>query len=116
MLPIEEVLLSEHLIAFHEHFRALSFDEQRELLKVCQGIMQEGVDERRKALLAELAELDGLSQSPALIKKQAGEGRPARITHRGPSGETWTSRGHLPAWLKALETEGRHRDEFRVSE
>ncbi|RWE44203.1 H-NS family nucleoid-associated regulatory protein [Mesorhizobium sp.] len=39
-----------------------------------------------------------------------------KITHRGPNGETWTSRGAQPRWLKALVAEGKKSDDFKVAE
>jgi DNA-binding protein H-NS len=37
-----------------------------------------------------------------------------KVTHRGPNGETWTSRGAKPRWLSALIAEGKNPDDYRV--
>ena len=34
--------------------------------------------------------------------------------YRGPKGETWTNKGLVPKWLKALEDAGHKRESFRV--
>ncbi|WP_041164361.1 H-NS family nucleoid-associated regulatory protein [Mesorhizobium opportunistum] len=39
----------------------------------------------------------------------------SKVTHRGPNGETWTSRGAKPRWLVALIAEGKSADDFKVS-
>ncbi|MBZ9674511.1 H-NS family nucleoid-associated regulatory protein [Mesorhizobium sp. ES1-1] len=36
------------------------------------------------------------------------------VTHRGPNGETWTSRGAKPRWLAALVAEGKNPDDYRI--
>jgi DNA-binding protein H-NS len=36
------------------------------------------------------------------------------VRYRGPEGQTWSGRGHVPAWLQALEEQGQSRDEFLV--
>ena len=34
--------------------------------------------------------------------------------YRGPNGETWTNKGLVPKWLKALEDAGDERESFRI--
>ena len=34
--------------------------------------------------------------------------------YRGPNGETWTNKGLVPKWLKALEDAGHKRESFRI--
>lgn len=34
--------------------------------------------------------------------------------YRGPNGETWTNKGLVPKWLKALEDAGHARESFRI--
>lgn len=34
--------------------------------------------------------------------------------YRGPNGETWTNKGLVPKWLKALEDAGHDRESFRI--
>jgi len=37
------------------------------------------------------------------------------IRYRHPDGHTWTGRGRTPTWIKQIESEGRSRDDFAVS-
>ena len=39
---------------------------------------------------------------------------PVAVKYRGPEGQTWSGRGRAPNWLVALESQGRHKDEFLV--
>jgi DNA-binding protein H-NS len=41
-------------------------------------------------------------------------GQPMPVKYRGPHGETWTAKGRVPQWLRALEEQGRNREEFLV--
>lgn len=53
----------------------------------------------------------GLKESPG-----AAPGRRATVEpkYRGPNGETWSGRGQMPQWLKALVAAGRSKDEFKI--
>jgi DNA-binding protein H-NS len=47
-------------------------------------------------------------------KARKDAGTTAAAKFRGPSGEEWSGRGRLPKWLRALEAEGKTRDQFRI--
>jgi DNA-binding protein H-NS len=38
------------------------------------------------------------------------------VKYRGPTGETWSGRGHPPQWLRKLEVEGHNREEYLVKD
>jgi DNA-binding protein H-NS len=53
---------------------------------------------------------------PRKTRKVAkGVSRPVQIKYRGPEGETWTGRGKLPRWLKALSDAGQAIDQYKVN-
>ena len=41
---------------------------------------------------------------------------PVAPKYRGPQGETWSSRGVSPTWLKALEAQGHDKQLFYIQE
>jgi DNA-binding protein H-NS len=49
-------------------------------------------------------------------KPRKDAGRPLPVRYRNPNGETWSGRGHAPKWITQLESEGRNREEFRVTD
>ena len=81
-------------------------------------------DAAREELLAEFRKrasdlglsLEGLVTSRAATgpAKATGGGKKLPAKYRGPSGEEWTGRGRTPAWLTALEAEGKKREQFAV--
>jgi DNA-binding protein H-NS len=83
----------------------------------------EHLEEAKNAVLEEmrgkLAEL-GLILEEALPqsgrKSRSDAGRPLPVRYRSPTGETWSGRGYPPRWVTQLESEGRNREEFRVTE
>jgi len=60
--------------------------------------------------------LEGLvaSKPASGSAKTASSGKKVPAKYRGPNGEEWTGRGRTPSWLKALEAEGKNRDQFSV--
>jgi DNA-binding protein H-NS len=88
---------------------------------------QEKLEEAKQAVLEEmrhkLEELDltledvlprpGRRSGTRRRRREAGQ--PAAVKYRGPHGETWTAKGRVPKWLRALEEQGRNREEFLVS-
>lgn len=108
---------------------SLSMDELTELVSSANGriseLRQAKIEElraQRAALDAELEKLGDVSKPgkprlPAALS--GGETRKRaspKVTHRGPNGETWTSRGAKPRWLQDLLAKGRKIEEFAVSE
>lgn len=49
-------------------------------------------------------------------KEKSRKGDERAVKYRGPTGETWSGHGKPPKWIKALESEGRKREEFQVKE
>ena len=42
------------------------------------------------------------------------DGKPVQAKFRGPNGESWSGRGLMPKWMKALVAEGKSKQEFAV--
>ena len=40
--------------------------------------------------------------------------KPVEAKYRGPNGESWTGRGLMPKWMKALVAEGKSKQDFAV--
>ena len=40
--------------------------------------------------------------------------KPVEAKYRGPNGESWSGRGLMPKWMKALVTEGKSKQDFAV--
>ena len=40
--------------------------------------------------------------------------KPVEAKYRGPNGESWSGRGMMPKWMKALVTEGKSKQDFAV--
>jgi DNA-binding protein H-NS len=76
------------------------------------------VEEQRAALREQLAALDAMTGKPAPVAAPAEKGTRAspKVTHRGPNGEEWRSRGQKPRWLTELIAKGHDEKEFRVTE
>jgi DNA-binding protein H-NS len=49
-------------------------------------------------------------------KEKNKKGDERAVKYRGPNGESWSGHGKPPKWIKALESEGHKREEFRVHE
>lgn len=47
-------------------------------------------------------------------RRSATAGKKVEPKYRGPQGETWSGRGLAPKWLAALESEGKHREDFAI--
>jgi DNA-binding protein H-NS len=62
--------------------------------------------------LEELLDL-GVTAAPAAEKKTR---NPAKILFRSTVNpeDSWSGRGQTPKWLRALESQGRNREEFRI--
>lgn len=39
----------------------------------------------------------------------------SKVRYQHPDGHTWTGRGRIPTWIKQIESEGRSREDFTVS-
>ncbi len=104
----------------------MSVPELIALRDAAEAKRREKLESAKEAVLAEttarLAELgltleEVLPGRPAVasgrkVRKDAGTTAAAKF--RGPNGEEWSGRGRLPKWLRALEAEGKTRDQFRI--
>lgn len=100
-------------------FEGMSLDELTNLHHTVGKHLEERKAARIKELQAELAALGGngvgIKRPTDGDKINNGRSRAKPpITHRGPGGETWTSRGAKPKWLAALIAEGKNPDDYRV--
>ena len=104
----------------------LSIDELTRLIDHAKQVRADKVEKARVALVGEMRQkaaalglqlesLLGSESSPGKTRSlQEKPSRPVPPKYRGPQGEEWSGRGRTPRWLAALETTGRHRDEFKV--
>ena len=46
--------------------------------------------------------------------KKSRAGIPVAAKYRGPQGESWSGRGLMPRWLKALTVDGRAKEDFEI--
>ena len=46
--------------------------------------------------------------------KKSRAGIPVAAKYRGPQGESWSGRGLMPRWLKALTIDGKTKDDFEI--
>jgi DNA-binding protein H-NS len=89
---------------------------------------REKLEEAKQAVLEEmrgkLEELDltleDVLQRPSRRggsrRRRREAGHAAPVKYRSPEGNTWTGKGRVPQWLRSLEEQGRHRDEFLVQQ
>ncbi len=70
----------------------------------------------RKPKVAKAAAAAGKAKvKPAKVAKVAKVRKAVAVKYRNPeTGETWTGRGQMSTWLKAMEAAGRKREEFLV--
>jgi DNA-binding protein H-NS len=40
--------------------------------------------------------------------------KPVEAKYRGPNGESWSGRGLMPKWMRALVAEGKSKQDFAV--
>lgn len=105
-------------------FTALPLDKQKQALADLQAIYADKVQAKRQELLAQLELLGGIPDLPKVPRVRAvqndGDGvrkrASPRVTHRGPNGEEWRSRGQKPRWLTDMLAKGHSEAEFRVTE
>ena len=66
------------------------------------------------------ASSSGKAKAAASAKRAGGKSKksPAVVVaakYRGPNGDTWTGRGLTPRWLRALEAQGKKKEEFAIA-
>ena len=76
----------------------LSLDELTTLIDEATKLRAGKVDAKRRELQSQLAALDALGTEA----KPATTRSPAKPLYRGPDGETFSGRGAIPRWAKAL--------------
>lgn len=81
-------------------------------------LIAQKADAQKLALREQLAALDALMGKPKPVKVEEPTRSRAspKVTHRGPNGEEWRSRGAKPKWLTALLAQGHSEDEYRVKD
>lgn len=94
---------------------SLSLEDLKALINDAHAALAARIEVKRQELKKQIEELDAMSAlaKPAALSKKT---NPVKVTHRGPNGETWTSRGQKPKWLQALIDKGHDESEFRVKE
>ncbi len=55
------------------------------------------------------------SKKPLTRKSSPIAGRSVAVKYRGPKGETWTGRGSMPKWLRALVEKGKTKEDFAIA-
>jgi DNA-binding protein H-NS len=124
-VPDFEQMSEEETMTFVEAFLdRLSLEGIAAVIAAAENKHKEKQDEVRVALLQEFREraaaigmrvsLEPLTALSQTRKTRFDAGMPLPAKYQGPNGEAWSGRGIAPRWLKALELEGRNREEFRV--
>jgi DNA-binding protein H-NS len=120
--PDPTTMPEEELVRFVESaLDRLSIESLGRISEIVQQTRQAKQDQARQTTrqtIEEQLQASGLSLRdlfPELLPgRRKGEGGPVPPKYRGPLGETWSGRGHIPKWLAALEGTGRRRDEFLI--
>ena len=102
--------------AIKEEYEEMGLEELVGLRDRLNAIIADKAEAQKNALREQLAALDALTGRPKPVKVEEGGRTRAspKITHKGPNGETWTSRGAKPKWLTALIAEGHTEDEYKI--
>lgn len=94
-------------------YASMSFDELQAIHSEVTAALEAKKDVKRQELLAQLEALGGI---PKRQRKESSNRASPKVTHKGPNGETWTSRGTKPRWLAALIAEGHNPEEYRIKD
>src|SRR3954454_4745317 len=120
-------MTEEETMAFVDAFLTrLSYAGLQAVISAAEGKKRAKREEEREALLAEFQErvaslgfhvnIELTEEPPRSRKQRSDRGRPAQVKYRVPAGQSWSGRGRPPEWITTLETSGRNREEFRISE
>lgn len=98
----------------------LSPAELQNLIKDAQTKLEQKQSSMRKEVIAQIKELaTSIGVTVDIIddkkSKKSASAVAAKYTNPHNPAQTWTGRGLAPKWLKALEAEGRNKDEFLIS-
>lgn len=102
-------------------YQNLSADELQAVISNAEKALKSKLVNKRKEVVAQIRELAASIdiivdiQEPA-EKKSTRKGTKAAIKYRHPENPelTWTGRGVMPKWMRALLEAGRTREEFHV--
>lgn len=96
----------------------------QEILNQIETLKQQAEDARKTEMADAIAKIKGLMAEFGITPADLGfSGRPGRgrgkavsnAKYRDPvSGKTWSGRGRRPAWVLALEAEGKSLDAYRI--
>jgi DNA-binding protein H-NS len=104
-------------MAIPEIAALIEFAEQtrrQKLEKAKQDLLTE-FQERASEIGLSLDSLVSQTRLPAnKPKDQAGDGKKVAAKFRSPDGEEWSGRGRPPAWLTALEAQGKKKQDFAI--
>ncbi len=127
-LDLDALTEDDMLQLLEEIFSRLSPQRLRDVRDVAEARRKEKVEAVKNAVLTETrAKLEELEltleevvrERPARTggrRTRRDAGRELPVKYRGPNGETWSSRGRVPKWLRDLEAQGRNREEFLVTQ
>jgi DNA-binding protein H-NS len=96
----------------------LSVGELRTVRVLAGKKQKEKLEDAKSAVLAEVegkVKAMGLRLKDVFPSHKPSMKAPIRVKYRSPAGETWSGRGHVPTWLRALEAAGHTREEFLVT-
>jgi DNA-binding protein H-NS len=120
----ETMTAGEIMVIVAEALSHLNAENLTKVMQLTEEKRREREDETREVLLREFREraAEAGTSLEALFptgrsgrRKRSDAGSPLPVKYRGPEpGMEWSGRGREPTWLKQLENEGRHREEFRV--
>ena len=101
-------------------FQNLSADEIQAYISNAEKALKSKLVNRRKEVMAQIrdlaASIDVIVDIQEVEKKSTRKGTKAAIKYRHPDDaeKTWTGRGVMPKWMRALLEAGHSRSEFEV--
>jgi len=101
-------------------YQNLSESELQAVIESAEKALKNIQANKRKDVIAQIKELaasiDVVVEIHEADKKSVRKGVKVPVKYRHPedSGKTWTGRGVMPTWLKALINAGHERSEFEV--
>lgn len=104
----------------YQNLSGLSADELQAVISSAERALKSKLVNKRKEVIAQIKELAASIEVNVDIqeteKKSSRKGTKAAIKYRHPDDaeKTWTGRGVMPKWMRALLDAGRSREEFQV--
>lgn len=97
----------------------------QEILNQIQSLQQQAEEARKQEMASAIAEIKRIMAQFGISSADLGfGGRAGKVKAKGPavaakyrdpvSGKTWSGRGRRPAWVVAVEAEGKSLDSFKV--